>query len=236
MALKRVSDLAKRTYSDIKEKINDIYGSDNTKSIILPTSKIEVSETQNSDASLFRSYSYDLNALSGIFTDQIFHRDVSFEGDKIFNDDVIINGSLSVISDNFSSNTDVFISKKQVNIQSTNDISLNSKNKSTNINSGNEINLDSRNNININSTNGHVKVETPKDISLKSDNTTITSNRDINLIYKDNLIIIFKDSNGDNIPVLTFGHNGNTPTVSFNVDVITQENPVDGVINRALWN
>lgn len=238
MALKRVSDLAAKGYEEIKEYIEKIYDGDNK----LPTSKIEVSETQNNDSSLFKSYAYDLNALSGYFTDQLFYRDISVKGVKTFENDVIMKSSLSVVSTTDGSYNDVVIEKNKLDVDIKNDIDIKTENDDIKIDSGDELSMSAYKKINIYSGNdgistnstGPINISSNNNISLEGNIINVNGNEEISLTYKDKFTIWFKNSNGEKIEVLTLGHNGDTPTVTFNQSSLS--NPVNGYINHALWS
>jgi hypothetical protein len=98
MAIKRVSDLENRDFNSIKPYIDDMYNNTSKNKNKLPFSKIEVSEVIDNDTttSLFKSYSYDIDALSGLFNDGILNRDTTFTGNKEFINNVTIKGDVNI--------------------------------------------------------------------------------------------------------------------------------------------
>lgn len=170
MALKRVSDLEKREYDVIKDNLEKYY--DKNKNTV-PDSLIEVSETQNEDSSFFKSYAYDLNSLSCIFTDQLFHKDIHLDGDKIFDDDVIIRGSLSVVSNHTHNNNDIVFEKSKISLKSSNNTnieaatSLSVSAQTTNLSTTKQTNISSGSGISLSSDNSKIDIQKSK-IEIKS--------------------------------------------------------------------
>lgn len=241
MAIKRVSDLQARTIQDkdLKILISQLFDSNDNlvSNSNLFKSKIEVSESIDDDNTQFISYAYDLGALSGIIIEQTLNHNIEFNGDKIFNGDTLFKGS--VIIDTEKDKTEEFnINVNEINLKSFDNFSLNVENN---------VEIDNKN-FSLNSSESselvspEIKIDT-NTLNIKIDKQEVIFNNNEfkhncpkhTIIYEDIFQIKYRNSNGDEIPVVVFSHDGNgNPTVSFNQT--SENNPINGYINHALWS
>ena len=225
MALKRVSDLENRKYSDIQQNIEKIYNSSDINKNKLLKSKIEVSEVIDDDesCSLFQSYAYDVHALSGLFNDGVVNRPITLFGNKTFNDNVTINGDFSLSSSSVLEYApNAYIKTRLFDVSST-DLS---------INTSNSLFFGSEGTCNVNVNELSISVD---------DDTSIISNKTITLTGK-NVVINFTESfhinminDGNSQPIFSITNSGNNPSVIFPQNQ-NNTNPIDGCINKAMWS
>ena len=219
MALKRVSDLERRRFEDITNHIeNEMYdNSESNKNYNkLRFSKIEVSEVIDNDdsCSLFQSYAYDIHTLSGLFNDGILNRDITINGDKIFTENVHVDGNFTTNkNNNIEMNSVLFdINADDFNINVNNNITMNSPNY-----------IITGDNLNLNVNNSNIGI---KNLILSGDNLT--------LIYRNTFKIQYCNSNNELKDVLVLSSNNDKPTSAFPNNT-ESSNPINGCINKAMW-
>lgn len=79
----------------------------------------------------------------------------------------------------------------------------------------------------------HIDIINKNRVMLSSDNLSAFGST-TSFVYDNSLTIYYRKLDKTLVPVLTFGHTGDTPTVKFNAANIS--NPIDGVINHSLWS
>lgn len=243
MALKRVSDLPNRKKEDITTYINNMYEKTSSNKDKLPFSKIEVSEINNNDTSKSQhtSYAYDILALSSIFTDGILQRDISFNNNKTFNNNVTIKGLFKVSNNDNNLSTEINTEKLYLWSQTTTDIrSIGQLNLITNnnmqLNSNTNLNISVANNITTTAKNGNITTTANNgNISLNANNDTITlSGNKIVINFKESFTINRIDASGGVHTALVISNNNNTTKTNFPQSSVN--NPINGCINKALWS
>jgi len=75
-------------------------------------------------------------------------------------------------------------------------------------------------------------------LGLSGDNIALYGKQTLDLIYDKELRICWRNGT-EIIPVMTFGHANNKPTVAFNESNdrgINESNPIKGTITHSLWS